>query len=80
METAARKLTSFRLSETLLSALKKEAMNANRSLSNYVECILLDSVYREPNEKTLSAMQEAESGAEMETLNLNNFKKYVASL
>lgn len=35
---------------------------------NYVKCDYLDSVHREPNEETLSAMQEAESGVELETL------------
>jgi hypothetical protein len=78
--TLAKKSTSFRLSEPLLNALKREARKANRSLSNYVECVLSDSVYREPNKETLEAMREAESVAELETLDLNNFKKYMASL
>jgi len=46
----------------LLDKLKKEARKRNRSLSNYVECILMESVYHEPNETTLAAMKEAESG------------------
>lgn len=34
--------TSFRLQEGLLQELKECAKAANRSLNNYVECILLD--------------------------------------
>jgi hypothetical protein len=42
--------------------LKEEAKKANRSLSNYVECILMDSVYTEPNEETITAIEEAKRG------------------
>ena len=73
-----KKQTAFRLNENLIDRLKVEAKKANRSLSNYVECILMESIY-EPNETTLEAMKEAESG-NLETLHLDNFKKYVASL
>ena len=34
----------------------------NRTLNNYVESILLDIVYREPNDVTKAAMEEAMSG------------------
>ncbi|MDB1718104.1 hypothetical protein PMV41_17610 [Enterococcus casseliflavus] len=40
----------------------------------------MDIIYRKPNAITLKAMREAESGEELETLDLNNFKDYVASL
>lgn len=76
---AIKKSTAFRLDEILLEKLKAEAKKVNRSLNNYVECILMDSVYNEPNETTLAAMKESES-EELETLELDNFKKYVASL
>jgi len=56
---AIKKPTSFRLDEGLVGRLKEEAKKANRSLSNYVECILMDSVYTEPNEATLEALREA---------------------
>lgn len=36
---------AFRLNENLVSRLKEEAKKENRSLSNYVECILMDSIY-----------------------------------
>ena len=40
----------------------------------------MDAMYSQPNEETLNAMKEAESGEELETLYLDNFKDYVKSL
>lgn len=81
METRViKKQTAFRLDEDLLIKLKKEAKRANRSLSNYVECILMDRVYNKPNKTTTAAMREVESGAALDTLDMDNFDKYVASL
>jgi hypothetical protein len=80
METIERKQTAFRLRKDLMDKLKKDAAKQNRSVNNYVETLLLDAVYREPNEETLEAMREVESGIELETLDMENFHKYVASL
>ena len=82
METAVvnRKQTAFRLKEDLLARLKVEAKKANRSLNNYVESVLMDVVYKTPNEETLSAMKEAKEGKKLEKLNLDTFEDYVASL
>ena len=41
----AKKQMAFRLNESLVTILREEAKKTNRSLSNYVECILIDSVY-----------------------------------
>ena len=38
------------------------AKKENRSLNNFVECALLDIAYNEPNEETLTAIQEAKEG------------------
>ena len=76
MEAIIRKQTSFRLREDLLEVLQREAKKANRSLNNFVESTLMDAM----NEETLNAMKEAESGEELETLDLDNFKDYVKSL
>lgn len=65
MRTASispKKQTAFRFSEDLLNRLKQEAKKANRSLNNYVECVLLDSVYHEPNNETIEAINEAKAG------------------
>lgn len=82
MNTVAvdRKQTAFRLRTDLLDRLKVAAKKENRSLNNYVERVLLDAVYREPNEETLAAMKDAKENGNLETLDLDNFEKYVESL
>lgn len=82
MNTVAvdRKQTAFRLRTDLLDRLKVAAKKENRSLNNYVESVLLDVVYREPNEETLTAMKDAKGNGNLETLDLDNFEKYVESL
>lgn len=65
-----RKQTAFRLRTDLLDRLKVAAMKENRSLNNYVESVLLDAVYREPNEETLAAMKDAKENGNLETLDL----------
>lgn len=78
--TLARKQTAFRLRTDLLDRLKIAARKENRSLNNYVESVLLDAVYREPNDETLAAMKEAKENKNLETLNLDSFEEYVESL
>ena len=80
METPVRERTAFRLRKDLMAKIKKDAKKENRSVNNYVETLLLDAVYREPNEETLAAMREVESGAELEILDLDNFDEFVNSL
>ena len=81
METATlRQPASFRLNSKLLAILKERAKASNRSLNNYVESVLLDAGCFEPNETTISAIEEARTGKELETLDLDNFKSFVASL
>ncbi len=63
MEIALKKNQSFRLSVDLIERLKQLAKKQNRSLNNYVETVLLEAAYHEPNAVTLAAMKEAESGA-----------------
>lgn len=60
--TVVRKPTSFRLREDLLEGLKRNAARENRTLNNYVESVLLDIVYHEPNEVTKAAIEEVKSG------------------
>ena len=52
----------FRLPVSLLEKLKELARKDRRSLNNYVECLLLDAVYNEPNEETLASLEEAKAG------------------
>ena len=78
--TIAKKQTAFRFSEDLLNRLKAKAKKENRSLNNYVEKVLMDVVYDEPNEETMAAMKEAKDGKNLEALDLKKFKEFVASL
>ena len=62
MNTAIeRKPVSFRLRTDLLERLRRDAIRQNRTLNNYVESILLDIVYNEPNDTTRAAIEEAMS-------------------
>lgn len=63
MDIALKKNQSFRLPVDLIDRLKQLAKHQNRSLNNYVETLLLDAAYHEPNATTIAAMKEAESGA-----------------
>ena len=60
--TIRKKPTMFRLDEELVTRLKELAKREHRSLNNFVECLLFDVAYKEPNEITKAAMEEAKSG------------------
>ena len=60
--TIRKKPTMFRLDEELVTRLKELAKREHRSLNNFVECLLYDVAYTEPNEITKAAMEEAKSG------------------
>ena len=73
-----KKPTAFRLNERLINRLKQDAKKANRSLNNYVECILMDSIGDEPNKETLEAIKEAQAGkyaGEIDTSSVDAFWK-----
>lgn len=57
-----KKATMFRLNVDLIDRLKELAKREHRSLNNFVECILLDVAYNQPNELTKAAIEEARSG------------------
>ena len=59
--TVVRKPASFRLRADLLEKLRRNAARENRTLNNYVESVLLDIVYEEPNKVTSAAIEEAMS-------------------
>ncbi len=82
MDTIAldRKQTAFRLRKDLLERLKIEARKENRSLNNYVESVLLDAVYREPNEETLAAMKEAKEGKDLTKVDTSSLESFLKSL
>jgi len=72
--------TAFRLDTELLRRLKARAKKENRSLNNYVETVLMDIVYDEPNEETLEALREVRSGKRLETLDPAHLKDIVDKL
>lgn len=62
MEISLRKPTMFRLKADLIDRLKIAAKRENRSLNNYVESVLMDIVYHEPDSGTVEAINEAQRG------------------
>ena len=58
-----KKNQSFRLPVDLIERLRQLAKRQNRSLNNFVETVLLEAAYCEPNDVTLAAMKEAQSGS-----------------
>ena len=68
--TILRRPTSFRLRTDLLEGLKRNAAKENRTLNNYVESVLLDIVYRQPNRVTKAAIHEAMTRKEYPAENL----------
>ena len=57
-----KKAQSFRLPVELIERLKVMARKQNRSLNNFVECVLNDIAYPEPHEETRAALSEAREG------------------
>ena len=81
MQTASSKIqTAFRFDSELLRRLKIKAKRENRSLNNYVETVLMDVVYDEPNEETIAAINEVRSGKPLERLDMDKFDEFVAGL
>lgn len=67
MEAVTKRQTAFRFDSDLLDLLKRAAKREHRSLNNYVECLLMDAMYNEPNEKTEAAIEEARTAKDKET-------------
>jgi len=74
-----KKQTAFRLSTDLLDRLKIEAKKENRSLNNYVENLLMNVAYKEPNGATLSAMEEAKAGKYAGTIDTSSMEAFIKS-
>jgi len=83
METVVRNVrrrASFRLPGYLLDKLKYEAKNSNMSLNSMVERTLLDAMYYKPNEETLEAMRECQSGVELPVVDTSSYEAFVNSI
>ena len=77
--TAMRVSTSFRLNADLVAMLKEQAKQFDRSLDSYVEGLLFDIVYHEPNEDTKAAIADAKSDKNMTPVDMSSFDAFVKS-
>lgn len=80
MEVSLRKPTMFRFRTDLIDRLKVAAKRENRSLNNYVESVLMDVVYHEPNAETKSAIEEARRGNDLPPVDTSSFEAFCKSL
>ena len=60
--------------------LKSAAKRERRSLNNYVECLLMDIMYTEPNEETKDAIEESRLGKSAGTIDTSSFEAFMKSL
>lgn len=77
MEVAIKKQTTFRLDSDLLDALKSAAKREHRSLNNFVECILREVIYTEPNEETKKAIVEARADKNLKKVDMSSFENFI---
>ncbi len=81
METATRRQrTSIYMKPYLVDALRERASKQHTSLSSYVESVLLDSVYDEPNETTIAAIEESRSGIYAGTIDTSSMEAFKKSM
>ena len=80
MEISLRKPTMFRLKTDLIERLKIAAKRENRSLNNYVESVLMDVVYHEPNATTRAASEEARRGEYAGTIDPTSVESMISSI
>lgn len=72
--------TAFRLPLYLVEKLKEKAKADNRSLNSYVTVLLLEDMYREPNEETKEAIEEARRGERAGSLDMSSFESFMKSI
>jgi len=72
--------TSIRIDSQLLERLRILAKRSNRSLNNYVETVLFDVVYHEPNNETIEALKEVQSGKKLDAFDVTELDKMISGL
>ena len=83
METTKRKQTTIRLPEYAIADIREVAKRQNQSINGLLVRYILDGLYRQPNETTLAAMRECESGVELDELtsyDIEHLEEYIAKL
>ena len=66
--TIIRKPASFRFRTDLMERLRSNAAKENRTLNNYVESVLLEYIFNEPNETTKAATVNCSSSPYLHVL------------
>ena len=80
MGTTGKVEIALRLDKGLIDQLEKEAKRENKSLNSYVEKMLRKLSRRQPNPETMEAIREARENDNLEVLDVDHFKEFVASL
>lgn len=60
--------TAVRVEKHIYEILKERAKAQHRSINNYIEFLLNESVGKVPNEETLKAMKDVENGIGIKTI------------
>ena len=70
----------LRLRPQLFERLKAEADIRHTSFNSYVESLLSDAVYNEPNDETIEAIEESRRGEYAGTVNLSSMEAFKRSM
>jgi len=70
----------LRLRPQLVERLKAEAESRNTSFNNYVENLLFNIVFFEPNDETVEAIEESRRGEYAGTVNLSSMEAFKQSM
>ncbi len=80
MEISVRKPTMFRFKADLIERLREAAKRENRSLNNYVECLLIEAMYHEPNALTKTAIDDVRHGEYAGTVDMSSLESMIKSI
>jgi hypothetical protein len=64
----------------LVERLKAEADSRNTSFNSYVESLLFDAVFVEPNDETVEAIEESRRGEYAGIVNLSSMEAFKQSM
>ena len=75
-----RKRTSIYMRPQLVKILRENASKQNISLSGYVETLLYESIYNEPNETTIASIEDAKRHIGLEHVDMSSFESFMNSM
>ena len=70
----------LRLRPQLVERLRREATKRHTSFNSYVEGILSDAVFNEPNAETISAIEESRSSEYAGIIDTSSFESFKRSM